>query len=520
MIRFTGVSVQDGLSVGPIHFLHRPGLSGKKWSHRSPEEEQLRFEAARDRAIRELRRLEARVAAHLGSDEAAIFLFQSSMLEDTDYLDMIRSCINACATAEYAVAQTEKAVIEFFSGLDSNYLRARASDIRDLSFRLTDILSDRPAGTTRQSPAILVAEELSPSEAALLDSGLLLGLVSRHGTRDSHIAVLSRAIGVPSVIGIPVDPRWEGRTAILDGSSCTLILDPDAEMLNAAHTLAARCEISVSAELCVPRRPGRRSLPLCATVESAWEAVDAYRAGASSVLYRADALHGGHVVPPSEAEQLLEYRHTLEAMRERGAAFQMIGLGTKDASALHPCPERARLFRTQLRAVLRAAACSDTPVTALLSGSASAADFRWARHQLRRCQRELEREGHPCRAPRFGAVIDSPADVFHADALALESELLAVDGGALLRSAIFDDEDAGHALPCCHTLARMLRRVVRAARRSGCKAVLSGEPEQFPQAPHALSELGFDALSVPVRSLLPLYAALSGGAADAEAKAT
>lgn len=512
MIRLTGKSVQGGLSVGPIHYLHRLGASGEKRSQLSPREEQLRFEAAKDRATTDLKRLEARIAAHLGNDEAAIFLFQSAMLEDNDYLDVIRSYINASATAEYAVEQTEKAVIKFFASLDSSYLQARAADARDLSRRLTGILSDRPAGGgMRQRPAILVAEELSPSEAALLDSGLLLGLVSREGSPDSHIAVLSHAIGVPSVIGIPVDPRWEGHTAILDGDSGTLIIDPDAQTLAAARPHAANDYIPASPELTVLRRPGERALSLCATIDSAWEAVDAYRVGASRIaMYRTGILHGCRSTPPSEEEQLAEYRHTIEAMHGRSAAFQMLALGAASSFTLHPRPNRAKLFRTQLRAILRASVVSNAPVTALLTGAESAADFRWARRQLRRCRQELESAGLGFHEVRLGAVIDSPHAVLLTDVLSAESELLVIDGEALMQATIYHSEGSGdQALPNYHALGWMLRRILLAGHSHGCAVIMSGELDQFPQEVRALSELGFDALAAPVRSLLPLRAMLS-----------
>lgn len=509
MERLTGISIQDGLSVGPIHFLHRAAALGDERSRLSPREEQLRFEAAKDRAITELRRLEARIAAHLGSDEAAIFLFQSTMLEDAEYLDVIRSYINASHTAEYAVEQTGKAVIEFFASLGSSYLLARAADAKDLSRRLTGILSERPANSgMRQRPAILMAEEFSPSEAALLDSGLLLGLVSCEGTPDSHIAVLSHAIGVPSLIGIPVDPRWEGHTAILDGDNGVLIIDPDEETLAAAQPHAAVSYTPALPELSVHRRPGGRALCLCATIDSAWEAVDAYRVGASRIaMYRTGVLHGNRATPPSEEEQLSEYRHTIEAMNGRHTAFQLLSLSRSSSRSMRSRADLTKAFRTQLRAILRASDVSEAPVTALLTGARSPSDFRRARRQLRRCRKELAAEGYGFHEVRFGSVVDSPAAVYLADVLALWSEMLVIDGGALLRSTIYNRD--GDHLPNYHALIWMFRRVLLAGRRFGCTVILSGDLEQYPQAIRALTEMGFDALAVPVRSLLPLYDMLS-----------
>lgn len=509
MIRLNGVSVQGGLSIGPIHYLRRAGGPNETRTQLSPREESLRFEAARDRALTELKRLEARIAAHLGSDEAAIFLFQSMMLEDKDYLDVIRSYIDANATAEYAVSETEKAVIEFFAGLDNSYLRARAADARDLSRRLTGILSDRAdIGRLRQRPAILVAEEISPSETALLDNGMLLGLVSRDGTPDSHIAFLSRAIGVPSVIGIPVDPRWEGRTAILDGDTGTLIIDPDEETLSAARPHFARDFVPLNQELAVMRRPDDEPLRLCATIDSAWEAVDAYKTGATRIAqYRTSLLHDGRATPPSEEEQLVEYRRTIEAMHGRPVAFQMIDMGAPETLALYPKPDRTRQFCTQLRAVLRASASANAPVTILLTGARTISAFRWARKQLRRCRHELEEAGIPFHDVRIGALVDSPAAVFLANVIAVESEEILVDGEALMQSTIF--HPGGSELPNYRALGWMLRRVLLAGHRNGLTVTISGELDQFPQAVRALLELGFDELAAPVRSLLPLHALIT-----------
>ena len=510
MTRVEGVSVQGGLSIGPIHFLHRAGIAKGNPSKLSPREEQLRFEAAKDRAITELRRLEARIAAHLGSDEAAIFLFQSSMLEDEDYLDVIRSYINASATAEYAVEQTEQAIIKFFASLDNSYMQARAVDARDLSRRLTGILSDRAdIGRLRQRPAIFVAEELGPSETALLDSGMLLGLVSKSGSGDSHTAILAQAIGVPALTGVPVDPKWEGHIAILDGDRGTLIIDPDESTLAAAQPHLSPTFTPDAPELSALRlSDSDRDLRLCAMIDSAWEAVDAYAIGAAAIaMYRTDVLHGGRATPPSEEEQLVEYRRTLEAMHGRPVVFQslsMDGLGLENPLAALAHQERRARLKTQLRAILRASASS--PASLCLSGVRSRADIRRCRQLIRQCQRELTEAGQPYREVRIGVEINSPAAVFITDALSAESDFLLIDGEALMQSTIHVER----GLPNYRALGWMLRHALLAGHRHGCLVTMSGELGQFPQAIHPLLTLGFDGLSVPVRSLLPLHRLLSG----------
>ena len=511
MLKVAGVPMQGGLSIGPIHFLHRANnLKGDR-SSLSPREEMLRFEAAKDRAITELKRLEARIAAHLGSDEAAIFLFQSSMLEDEDYLDVIRSYINASATAEYAVEQTEKAVIDFFASLDSSYLRARTVDAKDLSRRLTGILSDKAdIGRLRQRPAILVADELTPSETALLDSGMLLGLVSRYGSADSHTAILANAIGVPALYGIEVDPRWEGHIAILDGDNGTLTIDPDDAQIAAARPHQAPDYELAAPMLTIPDRTfSGRPMRLCAMIDSAWEAADAYALGAGGIAcYSTSVLHQGRAAPPSEEEQVVEYRRSLEAMRGRPVAFQSLdigGIGTEGPLTALTHQERTDLLKTQLRAVLRASAAG--PASFVLSGVRTKADIRRCRQLIRQCMRELDDKKTPYRALRIGTQLSAPAAIFLVDSLAAESDFLLVDGEALMQSTIYDR--TGHSLPNYRALGWMLRRTLMAGHRHGCNVIMSGNLEQFPQVIEPLLELGFDDLSVPVKSLLALHKLLS-----------
>ena len=194
-------------------------------------------------------------------------------------------------------------------------------------------------------------------------------------------------------------------------------------------------------------------------------------------------------------------------MHGRGVAFQMLPFGAPETLSLHPKPEFGKAFRTQLRAVLRASASAETPVTALLTGARTVADFRWARRQLGRCRRELEAEGRAFHEVRVGAVVDSPAAVFRASALAVGSETLLIDAAALARATIYSRAEGG--LPNYHALGWMLRRVLLAGHRVGCSVILSGELEQFPQALRPLAEMGFDGFAVPVRSLLPLHGLLS-----------
>ena len=514
MIRLHGLSMQGGLSIGPIHYLHRTHRTSTHPSRLSPREETLRFEAAKERAITDLKRLQARIAAHLGNDEAAIFLFQSMMLEDQDFLQTVYDHINASATAEYAIEQAGKEIIDFFASLDNSYLRSRAMDARDLSRRLTGILAEHPdIGSMRQHPTILVAEELTPSETVLLDTGMLLGIVSQSGAKDSHTAILAQSIGVPAIMNIEVDPRWEGHLAILDGDRAELIIDPDEKTLKAARphlSSGYSPNEPEAAELSIPAAiAGKRPLRLCAMIDSSWEAVDAYKLGAAGIAsYHRNALHAGRAMPPSEQEQLAEYRRTIHAMHDRPVAFQSLdvsGIGPEGPLLMLMHQERYTQLKTQFRAVLRAAVSGQCAL--LLSGVKTKADIRRSRQILEQCRRELRAAGLDYRSIRLGVEIATPYAALIIDDLADGADLIAIDGEALMRSTITGQLKG--ALPNYRALAWMLRRIVDAGHRRGCIVIMSGDLESFPQAIAPLLSLGVDDLSVPIRSIVPIFELLS-----------
>lgn len=507
MFQIKGVPVQGGLSIGPIHFLRRAEGTKDQLSTLSPGEELLRFEAARERTFTELKRLQARIAAHLGDNEAAIFLFQSVMLEDSDYLDAVRSYINNSATAEYAVEQAEKTIIDFFASLSSSYLRSRSTDARDMSRRLRRNLS-RPAdhASRHRHPAILAADELTPSETVLLDAGMLLGMVSRTGTADNHTSILAQAIGIPALIGVEVDPLWEGRLAILDGDNGTLTIDPEPEVLEKAkpHLAPDYTPPAVPFQL-----SGRLSVRLSASISSAWEAVDAYALGADGIAaYRTDLLFGGRETPPSEEEQLIEYRQTLEAMHGRPVVFQSFdvgGIGMDGLMSMLGRPDRYNVLKSQLRAILRASA--EGPASIALSGVRSKSEIRYVRQLIRTCQAELDTEKQPYQEIQVGVEIAQPVSVLSAEAFAEASDFLLLDGESLMQSTVPPSDTI--ALPSYHALGWMLRRVTLAAGRCGCRVIFFGDLEHFPQAVSPLLKLGIDEFSVQPSSVLPLFYLLS-----------
>ena len=507
MFQIQGIVVQNGLSVGPIRVLRRDNPSGiLRLNAVNPIEERFRFDVAKDRAVVELRRLRARVAAHLGDNESIIFLAQSMMLEDETYLKSIYRYIDQCNTAEYAVAEAGRELVALFASLDSSYMQARAADARDLSRRLEGILAEKTDWLhLRQNAAILASEDLTPSDTTLPDAGKLLGLVSHHGSVESHTAILAQAMGAPAMTGICVNPDWDGHIGILDADHATLIIDPDMEAL---HSIQSRVRLALdSMARRKPKRPCQlhkgKPFHVSAMVSSAWEANDAYEHGASGIgLYRTEFLFTKRNSPPVEEEQHVEYQRTVYAMRGRPVNICLVDFDAcRDHLLYRTGPlECAQLWRTQYRAVLRSAAYGPATVSIVLPEAASAQEVYFQRQLLRQCETELKANGTPYKPVRIGVMIRNPRMVMRSDTLAAAADFLLVDGHKLLLESI----TARHQTADYPTLLWMFRHVMRTGKRHNRRVIVCGDFEQFPVAVQHLLDFGADELCVPPGSLIAL----------------
>lgn len=227
-----GRSIQNQISAGPLHFYHRQVFSLTASSHRSQEEECHRFRQAQQRAITSLDHLYHEAARDVGMQAASIFSIHAMLLEDTSFVESILSILSTQqTTAEYAVQTAGERFAAAFADMDSPYMQARGADIRDISNRLIrcllDIQTPDPLGDT---PAILVSDELLPSEMLALDRRKLLGLVTWFGSTDSHTAMLLRTLKIPALTRADILPCWDGHMAILDGFSHCLYIDPEPEI--------------------------------------------------------------------------------------------------------------------------------------------------------------------------------------------------------------------------------------------------------------------------------------------------
>ena len=234
----TGKAIMEQIVAGRLCFYRRPAPQVQLYTQVDWRQEVNRFHRAQQMAILELTTLYHRALNQVGEGVASIFLIHGMLLEDHDYVELVRSLIEGqSATAEYAVQMAEVSFSAAFSAMDSPYMQARAVDIRDISQRVLRALMGGRQTLLMDEPAILVADEYLPSEVMDFDQRRLLGLVTRKGSLDSHTAMLVRAYHIPAIVEVNMPPRCEGHLALMDGYTGNVYVDPEQEHLDQLREL-------------------------------------------------------------------------------------------------------------------------------------------------------------------------------------------------------------------------------------------------------------------------------------------
>ena len=228
-----GKSVFGGIAIGPISLYHRQDHVVKRTKVEDTAAEISRFEAAREKAKEQLQALYEKAKKEVGETNAMIFEVHQMMLDDLDYVESVTNMISSQKiNAEYAVATTGDNFANMFAAMDDEYMKARAADVKDISNRLIMVLSGYEAGAmTGEEPVILVADDLAPSETVQLDKSRVISFVTRHGSTNSHTAILARTMNIPALIGVDYSDDIDGKMGIVDGYKGRFLIDPSEEEL-------------------------------------------------------------------------------------------------------------------------------------------------------------------------------------------------------------------------------------------------------------------------------------------------
>jgi phosphotransferase system enzyme I (PtsI) len=533
-VRYHGAGVSPGIGRGVVHVVRDDLDDVPRYAIKAAEipAEIGRFEAALIKTRMQILEMQQRIAESIGAKDAAIFDAHLLVVEDRTLIDeVLRKLETDLCNVEWVFQEVATSYSETLSKIDDPYLRERAQDIDDVMLRVVRNLQGKATKpiTAMIEPHILVAHNLTPSDTAMMDKQRVLGIATDLGSRTSHTAIMARSLGIPSIVGLhDVTQRLEsGQQVLIDGTNGLLIVDPTPETLAQYGEIESR-RIKVATQLKELRetksttRDGRHVV-LSANIELV-DDLDAVKAnGAEGIgLYRTEFLYLNRDNLPTEEEQYETYRTVAERVspdpliiRTFDLGGDKIAPGTVDVSdemnpflgcrAIRFCLEHLPIFKTQLRAILRASAVGNVKIMfPMISGLV---ELRKAVAVLKECAAELAREGHAIgEKTEIGAMIEIPSAAISAHALAGEVDFFSVGTNDLIQYALAVDrvnEKIAHLYEPTHPAVLHLLKMISDAAHArkiwvGVCGEMAGDIALLP----LLLGLGMDELSVSA-SLVP-----------------
>lgn len=545
MVRLQGQAVFEGVALGQIAVWQKPGGRVQKENRTDTEAELVRFDEARKQAEAELDFLYRKTLAEAGKDAAGIFRAHKLILSDPDYVGAVQKLAQAeAANVEYAVACVGEQFRRMFLAMDNVYMRERAEDVKDVSGRLVEILSGKhvaPGGEPSGKEAsgkerggiILLAEDLTPSETVQLDRARIRGFVTRYGSANSHTAILARTMNIPALVGVDFPEGLGGREAALDGCHGVLYIEPEGKVRE--RLLALRQEEQDRREGLLSLRGERtvtadgREIGLYANIAGASDADAALENGAEGIgLFRSEFLYLEAADYPDEETQLAAYLAVVEKMQGRPVIIRTMDIGADKRvdyfglaaeenpamgyRAIRICLERPELFRTQLRAILRAGASG--PVSVMFPMITSVAEVCEIKKALEEAKAGLAAEGLPFGEVELGIMVETPAAALTSDLLAKEVDFFSIGTNDLTQYTLAVDRQnprlARFFDPHHEAVLRLIRMVVENGHREGCKVGICGELAADASLTEEFLRMGVDELSVSPAFILPLRERIRG----------
>lgn len=531
MVKFFGKPVYKGIAVGPVLVLKKEDQQVRRNKTENPEDEVAKVNQAVEVSQEQLQHLYDKAVKEVGEASAAIFEVHQMMLEDEDYLDAIYNMIRTqSVSAEYAVAVTGDNFSEMFASMDDDYMKARAADVKDISNRLIkNITGQMECDFSSMEPSIIVADDLTPSETVQMDKEKILAFVTVHGSANSHTSILARMMNIPALIGVPMDLEkiQSGMKAVVDGFQGEVIFEPnefvckeaerkiekEKEKLRLLQELKGKENITQSGQ----------KINVYANIGGVGDVGYVLENDAGGVgLFRSEFLYLGRDNFPTEEEQLQAYRQVLQTMGERkviirtldiGADKQVdyFNLGKEDNPALgyraiRICLKQPEIFKTQLRALLRAAVHGNLSI--MYPMITSTEEVQRIYEIVKEVQQELETEQVPFKIPEQGIMIETPAAVMIGDELAQMVDFFSIGTNDLTQYTLAIDRQNekldSFYNPHHKAVLRMIQMVVDSAHKYGKWAGICGELGADLELTETFVKMGIDELSVSPSMILPL----------------
>lgn len=526
-MEFVGKCVFEGIAIGRIAVFDKGDNQVKRVRITDTAAEVKRFQDAKEAAKAQLAALYEKALAEVGEENAAIMEIHQMMLDDLDYVETIEGMIqNDEVNAEFAVHATGESFAEIFASMDDDYMKARSADVKDISSRVIAILSGKSAGgIDSDEPVILVADDLAPSETVQLDKSKILGFVTRHGSSNSHTAILARTMNIPALIGIDYPADCNGKMAIVDGAKGTFIIDPPMSVIDEYHRKFEEQEEQKKLLLELKDKEDvtidGRSIHLYANVGGVGDVPSVLDGGATGIgLFRSEFLYLESSTYPSEEEQFEAYKTVAEMMGDKKVVIRTLDIGAdkqvdyfdlaKEENpamgyrAIRICLTRPDVFKTQLRALYRASAYGN--ISIMFPMIISESEVIRIKEICEEVKSELSSEGKAFKECELGIMIETPAAVMLAEELGRHVDFFSVGTNDLTQYTLAIDRqnaaldniyDSHHP-----ALLKMLQMIVNGGHKSGCWVGICGELGADTTLTEEFLRMGFDELSVSPSMIL------------------
>lgn len=529
---YSGKSVFGGIAIGKISVYKKNEQQVKRVRTEDTKGELARYEAAKAAAVEQLQELYQKALKEVGEANAAIFEIHQKMLDDGDYNESVENIIETQkVNAEYAVAVTGDNFAQMFRAMDDDYMRERAADVKDISERVLSILNGGQKGkVVTDEPVIIVADDLAPSETVQLEKDMVLSFVTVHGSVNSHTAILARTMAIPALIGteeLPLDDTVDGKLAVVDGLNGKIYVEPDAQTL---EEMKKRRQAELEKKELLQLLKGKdnvtldgKKIMLYANIGNIKDLATVIQNDAGGIgLFRSEFIYLEKDRYPTEEEQFSIYKTAVETMAGKRVIIRTLDIGAdkqceyfkmdKEENpalgyrAIRICLTRPEIFKTQLRALLRASAYGNLAI--MYPMITSLWEVKRIKEIVEEVKAELTAEQLEFGNPQQGIMIETPAAVMMSGELAKEVDFFSIGTNDLTQYTLAIDRqnpkldkfyDAHHP-----AVLSMIRMTVENAHKAGIWAGICGELGADTSLTKEFLVMGVDELSVSPGSILPI----------------
>ena len=527
-----GIAASDGIGIAKAYTLIEPDLSFEKKTIDDPATEYQRIEAAFDQSISELATIKQNAKSRLSDEELEVFDAHIAILSDPEMKSQIKDEIESQhVSAEEAMTDVTTNFANVLAAMtDNKYMQERAADVKDVAKRaLSHLLGKQlPDIASISEPAVIIAKEITPSDTSQMDAKFVKGLATDLGGRTSHAAIMARTLRIPAVVGAEdvTSTIKSGDMVIVDGLHGDIIVDPSQAQIDEYQAKAdafekERAEWAKLVDAPSVSKDGQH-FEIAANIGTPDDVADAVKQGADGVgLFRSEFLYMSSDHLPTEDEQFEAYKKAVVGMQGKPVVVRTLDIGGDKPLNYLPLPEemnpflgyrairiclhRPDIFKTQLRALIRASEFG--PVEIMFPMIATLAELRQAKAIYQECKDELQKD-HPGLGDnvKIGMMIEVPLAALYADQLAKEVDFFSIGTNDLIQYCFAADRgnDAVSYLyqPLNPAFLRLIKHVIDAAHANNTKAAMCGEMAGDQLAMPLLLGMGLDEYSMSASSIL------------------